>query len=109
MTTAELLRSMKVPDTKSIFVLGCLESRVTMLAQQIRALNLVDAIVDVSGYKSLPQRTLLYGSALWLFNPRNTNGVSTFRTARGEEVFDFERVERQPVKLVDRIQVDRDR
>jgi hypothetical protein len=46
MTTAELLRSTKVPDTKSIFVLGCLESRVTVLSQQIRALNLVDAIIE---------------------------------------------------------------
>jgi hypothetical protein len=33
-------------------------------------------VVDISGYKSLPHRTMLYGSALWLFNPRNTNGVS---------------------------------
>lgn len=43
--------------------------------------------VDISGYKSMPRRTMLYGSALWLFNPRNTNGVSTFRAARGEEFF----------------------
>ncbi len=44
-------------------------------------------IVDISGYKSLPLRMMSYGSALWLFNPRNTNGVSTFRTAPGEQVF----------------------
>ena len=43
--------------------------------------------VDIAGYKHGPYRTMLYGSALWLFNPRNTNGVSTFRNARGEEVF----------------------
>mgnify|MGYP006955655993 CR=1 FL=1 len=43
--------------------------------------------MDVGGFKSLLFRTMLYGSALWLSNPRNTNGVSTFRTARGEEVF----------------------
>lgn len=46
--------------------------------------------VDIAGYKSIRFRdrgAMLYGSALWLFNPRNTNGVSTFRTARGEEVF----------------------
>lgn len=44
-------------------------------------------VVDISGYKTAPFRSLLYGSALWLFNPRNTNGVSTFRTAPGEEYF----------------------
>lgn len=44
-------------------------------------------VVDISGYKSMPLRMMAYGSALWLFNPRNTNGVSTFRTAPGEQVF----------------------
>jgi hypothetical protein len=43
--------------------------------------------VDIGAYKRVMYSTMLYGSALWLFNPRNTNGVSTFRTARGEEVF----------------------
>jgi hypothetical protein len=47
-------------------------------------------VVDIAGYKNIRVRDrgiMLYGSALWLFNPRNTNGVSTFRAARGEEVF----------------------
>jgi len=43
--------------------------------------------VDISGYKRVAVKTMLYGSALWLFNPRNTNGVSTFRGAAGEQVF----------------------
>jgi hypothetical protein len=43
--------------------------------------------VDIEGYKRVPFQTMLYGGALWLFNPRNTNGVSTFRNGRGEEVF----------------------
>lgn len=43
--------------------------------------------VDIAGYKRVPFDTMLYGGALWLFNPRNTNGVSTFRGGRGEEVF----------------------
>ncbi len=43
--------------------------------------------VDLGGYKRVPLNTMVYGGAVWLFNPRNTNGVSTFRNARGEEVF----------------------
>lgn len=43
--------------------------------------------VDIAGYKRVAVKTMLYGSALWLFNPRNTNGVSTFRNAPGEQVF----------------------
>jgi hypothetical protein len=44
-------------------------------------------VADIGGYKRVYWNTMLYGSALWLFNPRNTNGVSTFRTAPGEQVF----------------------
>jgi len=40
----EILRSMLVPTRQSVFVLGCLERRVTLLHQQIRALNLVYAL-----------------------------------------------------------------
>jgi hypothetical protein len=36
----EILRSMLVPTRQSVFVLGCLERRVTLLHQQVRALNL---------------------------------------------------------------------
>jgi hypothetical protein len=43
--------------------------------------------VDISAYKRVPFNTMAYGAALWLFNPRNTNGVSTFRGGRGEETF----------------------
>jgi hypothetical protein len=46
MTSEEIIAAAKVPNTKSIFVLGCLESRVTVYAQQVRALNLVDAIIQ---------------------------------------------------------------
>ena len=44
-------------------------------------------VVDIAGYKRVPLNTMLYGGALWLFNPRNTNGVSTFRGAAGEQFF----------------------
>ena len=42
--------------------------------------------LDVQGYKPLPWQSMAYVSGVYLFNPRNTNGVSTFRTRPGEEV-----------------------
>lgn len=42
----DVLADYAVPGTKSVFVLGCLEKRVTLYAQQVRALNLVDALLD---------------------------------------------------------------
>jgi hypothetical protein len=42
--------------------------------------------VDVEAYKRILWKSQLYFAGLYLFNPRDTNGVSTYRTARGEEV-----------------------
>jgi len=42
--------------------------------------------VDLQAYKRIPFQSELYFAGLYLFNPRNTNGVSTFRNARGEQV-----------------------
>lgn len=36
----------RVPWTKGVFFLGCFERRVTLYSQQVRALNLVDAILE---------------------------------------------------------------
>ncbi|WFU80754.1 ankyrin repeat domain-containing protein [Bradyrhizobium sp. CIAT3101] len=41
----DVLKATRVPDTK-LFFLGCFDSRVTVLSQQRRALNLVDAILS---------------------------------------------------------------
>ena len=46
MTSAELLGQAEIPEESGIFFLGTFESRVTVLSQQIRALNLVDAILQ---------------------------------------------------------------
>jgi len=46
MTPAEVVSASLVPGTKSVFFLGCFESRVTVYSQQVRALNLADAILD---------------------------------------------------------------
>lgn len=45
MTPQEIIAEALVPDTHSVFVLGSFERRVTVYAQQVRALNLVDAIL----------------------------------------------------------------
>jgi hypothetical protein len=46
MTPDECLEECAVPGQKSVFFLGVLEHRVTLLSQQIRALNLVDALLE---------------------------------------------------------------
>ena len=43
-------------------------------------------VIDLHGFHPGPKQTLLYLSALYLFNPRNTNGVSSYRTRPGETV-----------------------
>lgn len=39
-----VLEAMRVPGLPRVFVLGCFERRVTLYSQQVRALNLVDAL-----------------------------------------------------------------
>lgn len=46
MTADEIIAEALIPDTHSVFVLGSFEQRVTVFAQQVRALNLVDAILS---------------------------------------------------------------
>ena len=42
--------------------------------------------LDFQAYKPIPWQSMVYFSGAYLFNPRNTNGVSTFRSAPGENV-----------------------
>jgi hypothetical protein len=42
--------------------------------------------VDAQAFRPMPLRTVVYFSGSYLFNPRDTNGVRTFRSRRGEEV-----------------------
>lgn len=42
--------------------------------------------VDTQAFRPMPFRTMVYFSGLYLFNPRDTNGVRTFRRRAGEEV-----------------------
>src|SRR5450755_3930137 len=48
MTPQQIIDVALVPNTRSVFVLGSFERRVTVYAQQVRALNLVDAIIAQS-------------------------------------------------------------
>jgi len=42
--------------------------------------------IDTQAYRPIWFKSMVYFSASYLFNPRDTNGVSTFRARRGEEV-----------------------
>lgn len=46
MTTLDIIAASYVPGTHSVFFLGCFDKRVTLYSQQVRALNLVAAILD---------------------------------------------------------------
>jgi hypothetical protein len=46
MTPQEIIEDARIPGTRSILVLGVFEKRVTVYAQQVRALNLVDAMLS---------------------------------------------------------------
>ncbi|QKK27035.1 ABC-three component system protein [Rhizobium hidalgonense] len=46
MTAQELIADALIPGTHSVLVLGSFERRVTVYSQQVRALNLVDAIIQ---------------------------------------------------------------
>ena len=44
-------------------------------------------VLDINAYTPSYFRSFLYFQGTYLFNPADTNGVSTFRTRRGETVF----------------------
>ncbi|AUX78316.1 ABC-three component system protein [Sinorhizobium fredii] len=46
MTPQEIIDEARIPGTQTVLVLGSFEKRVTVYAQQVRALNLVDAIIS---------------------------------------------------------------
>lgn len=46
MTPQQLIDNARIPGTRSILVLGSFEKRVTVYAQQVRALNLIDSILS---------------------------------------------------------------
>src|SRR4051812_48144348 len=45
-TASALLQHMAVPDNNGVYLLGCLERRVTLFSQQMRALNLIYSLFE---------------------------------------------------------------
>ena len=66
MTPAECIEECAVPGQKSVFFLGVLEHRVTLLSQQIRALNLVDALLEQKLIRSTGSVAIVGGGAAGL-------------------------------------------
>lgn len=46
MSAKDILMHMRLPGEAHLYVLGCFEQRVTLYSQQVRALNLVDALAE---------------------------------------------------------------
>jgi hypothetical protein len=46
LTPKQVIQQAHVPGTQTVLVLGCYEQRVTVYSQQVRALNLVDAMIS---------------------------------------------------------------
>jgi hypothetical protein len=63
MTPAMVIAASVVPGTKSVFFIGCFESRVTLFAQQVRALNLVDALLDQGVVRDTGRVAIVGGGA----------------------------------------------
>ena len=61
MTPEQIVKGARIPGTQSILVLGVFEKRVTVYAQQVRALNLVDAMLSENLVRSQGGRVAIIG------------------------------------------------
>ena len=61
MTPEQIVKGARIPGTQSILVLGVFEKRVTVYAQQVRALNLVDAMLSKNFVRSQGGRVAIIG------------------------------------------------
>lgn len=66
MTPAQIIDNTRVPGTQSVFFLGCFEKRVTVYSQQVRAINLVDAILDQNLLRAKGRVAIVGGGAAGL-------------------------------------------
>lgn len=62
-TPADIIQTARVPNTNSVLFLGCFENRVTLYSQQVRALNLVDAILDQQSVREHGKVAIVGGGA----------------------------------------------
>jgi hypothetical protein len=84
MTADEIIAEALVPDTHSVFVLGSFEQRVTVYAQQVRALNLVDAILSRGLLQDTGSVAIVGGGAAGI-----TAAVALARAAPGLKKLDL--------------------
>jgi hypothetical protein len=63
MNAADVLASSLAPGTDRVYFLGCFESRVTVYAQQVRALNLASALVSEGKIRSTGKIAIVGGGA----------------------------------------------
>ncbi|MCQ8240496.1 ABC-three component system protein [Rhizosaccharibacter radicis] len=61
MTPKQIIDNTRIPGTQSILVLGSFEKRVTVYAQQVRALNLIDAILSESLVRPVGGKVAIIG------------------------------------------------
>jgi len=61
MTPQQIINEARIPGTQSVLVLGSFEKRVTVYAQQIRALNLVDALLSENLVRAIGGKVAIVG------------------------------------------------
>jgi hypothetical protein len=88
MTPQQIINEAIIPGTGSVLVLGSFEKRVTVYAQQVRALNLVDALLSESLVRPQGGKIAIIGGGA----AGITAAVALARTTPGLEALDlFER------------------
>jgi hypothetical protein len=87
MTPAEIIAEARIPGTQSVLVLGSFEKRVTVYAQQVRALNLVDALLSEGLVRPQGGKIAIIGGGA----AGITAAVGLAKTARLDKLDLFER------------------
>ncbi|TPN63622.1 hypothetical protein FJ986_23545 [Mesorhizobium sp. B1-1-1] len=93
MTPQQIIDNARIPGTQSILVLGSFEKRVTVYAQQVRALNLVDAMLSENLVRPEGGKVAIIGGGA----AGITAAVALARTCPGLDKLDL--FERSPVIL----------
>jgi hypothetical protein len=94
MTAAEVIAASHVPGTRSVFFLGCFDKRVTVFSQQVRALNLVAAILEQDMVRSDGRVAIVGAGAAGI-----TAAVAFARGAPGLRAIDVYEADREVLHL----------
>lgn len=88
MTPQQIIAEARIPEARSVLVLGSFEKRVTVFAQQVRALNLVDALLSEGLVRQQGGKIAIIGGGA----AGITAAVALARTCPGLDALDlFER------------------